>query len=188
VIISTRIHYESGDRTWSVGENVGAAGGDVGGVTLSPGSWTLTVHRAGIGATGYKKLLKALKLRTRQRSQPTGSRVETPARPTILVTHKVEGVNVTFTVTGQGFLANQPKSPQGITIRIVSEADPRHFQHYHTGSDANGAIRAEIGPLDVRWVRQNGRVHISATDSRKDPNSVPANDPLWSEPPVPIDL
>lgn len=188
VIISTRIHYESGGRTWGVSENVGAAGGDVGGLTLSPGSWTLTVRRAGIGATGYMKLEKALHLRVR-RSGPSGE--ETPIRPTIEVTHEFEGVNVTFTVTGQGFLANQPRNLEGITIRIVDGWNFQNYAHFYTGSDENGAIHAEIGPLDVRRLTLNfgiRRVHVSATDSRKDPNSVPANEPLWSYPPVEIDL
>ena len=186
VIISTRIFYETGGMLLSSSENVGAAGGDVD-AQLSPGAWTATVRRTGIGATGYKNLQKTFHFLVRRQPEPPAPHVPTPTRPTIQATHRREGDNAIITVTGQGFLANQPRSPQGITIRVVDKADfSSRLPDQYTGSDEAGAmIRREIDPFDIRLVIQNPfdnkrRVVVSATDSRKDPNSVPANGPLWS--------
>lgn len=53
-----------------------------------------------------------------------------------------------------------------------------------TGSDSDGKIRLEMNPLDTRLLARDSlglaTVHFSATDKRKDPNSTPANEPLWS--------
>ena len=107
-------------------------------------------------------------------------------RPHIEVTHSMDGLNASFVVKGTGFLASQPDGPAGITIQAVESATLAGWVHVYTGSDAAAGIYKELGPLDVSTLQPNAlgqrRVTFTATDSRKDPTSVPANAPLWSNP------
>jgi hypothetical protein len=51
-------------------------------------------------------------------------------------------------------------------------------------SDADRVHDAPERQIHTRLLARNSlglaTVHVSATDSRRDPNSVPANEPLWS--------
>ena len=187
LVLFTRIYYESGGRLFSVSDNVRGGGGDIGGLTLGPGLWKLTVRRSGISTTGYEKLERSLNLRTLQRQAPVNPPQENNTRPTIAVTPKVENEQVTFTITGYGFLHDQPGNWQGIAIRIVDGTAPleNRSPYLYTSSNGAGNIGLNIGPIEfwrisVNPLSQKREVRISATDKRTDPHSVPANEPLWS--------
>jgi hypothetical protein len=91
---------------------------------------------------------------------------------------------VRFVVNGTGFLPNQPPGPDGITVRVVDGVNLQDWVMLFIGSDASGRIHLETNPLDTRLLVRNSmgqaKVNFSATDKRRDPNSVPANEPLWS--------
>ena len=182
-VISTRIFYSQAGQVMSVSDNHGAAGGDFGSMHLSPGLWDLEVRRTGIGSGGHVRLSKSFRATvTATPSPPTP--LPRPVPPVIAVTHSGPPNAVVFDVTGSKFLASQPAGPQGITVRFVDGVDSQSWLMLFTGSDAVGAFRLVTGPLDTTILPRNafGRalVHISATDARRDPTSVPANEPLWS--------
>ncbi|MFF4196880.1 hypothetical protein [Nonomuraea sp. NPDC001831] len=107
-----------------------------------------------------------------------------PARPRIQVQQDGPIDAVTFTITGSGFLPDQPDSPSGIAIRAVDGVTLQEYPQVFTGSNATGAIERTWGPLNTLLLPRNAAgsalIHFSATDSRRDPTSVPANQPLWS--------
>jgi hypothetical protein len=69
-------------------------------------------------------------------------------------------------------------------VRVVDGVNFQDWVMLFTGSDSSGKIRLEANPLDTRLLTRNSLglavVNFSAADKRKDPNSVPANEPLWS--------
>jgi hypothetical protein len=183
LVISTRIHFiESGRELVAPSQNFGAAGGDFHWMTLGPGQWEIVVRRAGISNTGYTRLSKSFRATVTRAEQPQPIPPQT--RPSISVTSSGPADAVKFVVTGSGFLANQPATREGITVRAVDGVNPQAWIMLFTGSDSSGQIRLETGPMDTRLLPRNSlgqaKVHFSATDKRRDPHSVPANEPLWS--------
>ena len=79
-----------------------------------------------------------------------------------------------FTITGSGFLPNQPDGPSGIAIRAVDNASGAC--EVFAGSDETRAIERTWGPLNTLLLQRNAAglalIHFSATDSRRDPASV----------------
>ncbi len=179
LVISTRFHFIESGREFAPSQNFGAAGGDFSPTQLPPGQWEIVVRRNGISSAGYTRLSKAFRT-TVTRDEPPPP----PTRPSIQVVHSGPAHAVVFVVTGTGFLPDQPASRDGITVRAVDGVNLQDWQMLYTGSDHNGTIRLETGPLDTRLLQRNAlhqaKVSFSATDKRKDPNSIPANEPLWS--------
>ena len=182
-VISTRIFYSLAGQLMSVSENHGAAGGDFGSMQLGPGLWDLEVRRAGIGSGGYVRLSKFFRATVSATPSPPVP-LPRPVPPVIAVVHGGPPNAVVFNVTGSGFLTSQPAGPQGITVRFVDGVDSQSWLMLFTGSDASGAVRLVTGPLDTTLLPRNALgqalVHVSATDTRRDPASTPANEPLWS--------
>ena len=91
---------------------------------------------------------------------------------------------VKYAITGSGFLPSQPQSSQGITVRAVDGVNLQDWVMNYTGSDAGGKISLSLGPLDTNTLPRNAArqaiVNFSASDKCRDPSSVPANEPLWS--------
>jgi hypothetical protein len=113
--------------------------------------------------------------------------VPPPTPPHISVERSGPANAVRFVVTGTNFLKNQPPppSPDCITVRVVG-VPLQDWAMLYTGSDSDGKIRLETNTLDTRLLNRNAlgqaSITFSATDKRRDPNSVPANEPLWSNP------
>lgn len=88
-----------------------------------------------------------------------------------------------FTITGTGFLPDQPADQTGITIRVVDGVS-QEWKMIYTSSDGTGAVNTTLEALNITKLQRDAanvaRLHFSGTDKRKDPNSVPANEPLWS--------
>jgi hypothetical protein len=183
-VISTRIHFiQVGDREFPSSRNFGAAGGDFSPTTLGPGQWEIVIRRTGISNTGYTRLSKSFRTIVRQ-NEPPPQPLPPQASPNISVEHSGPADAVGFVVTGTGFLPNQPSSLDGITVRVVDGVSLQNWVMLFTGSDSGGRIRLETNPLDTRLLARNSlglaTVSFSATDKRRNPNSVPANEPLWS--------
>lgn len=182
LVTSTRFHYIESGREFAPSRNFGAAGGDFSPTTLSPGQWEIVVRRAGISNTGYTRLSKSFRATVTRGEHPAPPTPQIP--PNISVTHSGPANAVKFVVIGTGFLPNQPAGPNGITVRAVNGVDLQNWIMLFTSSDSDGKIRLETNPLDTRLLPRNAlglaMVHFSATDKRKDPHSVPANEPLWS--------
>jgi hypothetical protein len=168
----------------AVSDNLGAAARDFGVLQLSRGQWDVEVRRSGIGSGGYVRLSKTFRATVSAPAAPPPPPPPRPVPPVMTVSHSGPLNAVVFNVSGTGFLASQPAGPQGITVRFVDGVDVQSWVMLFTGSDANGAVRLTTGPLDATVLRRNAfgqaLVHVSATDSRRDPTSVPANEPLWS--------
>jgi hypothetical protein len=182
LVISTRIHFIESGREFGASQNFGAAGGDFSPTQLGPGQWEIVVRRAGISNTGYTRLSKSFRTTVTQVEHPTPPPPQTP--PSISVERSGPANAVRFVVTGTGFLPNQPSSPDGISVRVVDGVSFQDWVMLFTGSDSGGRIRLETNPLDTRLLARNSlgvaAVSFSAADKRRDPNSVPANEPLWS--------
>jgi hypothetical protein len=183
-VISTRIFYSQAGRLMSVSDNLGAAGGDFGSLQLGPGLWDLEVRRTGIGNGGYVRLSKSFRATVSARAPSPPPPTPRPVPPAITAAIGGPPSAVVFTVTGTGFLRRQTAGPQGITVRFVDGVDFQSWVMLFTGSDENGGVRLVTDPLDTTVLPRNAFgqaiVHVSATDSRRDPTSTPANEPLWS--------
>jgi hypothetical protein len=181
LVISTRIRYIESGREFAPSQNFGAAGGDFSPTTLGPGQWEIVVRRAGISSTGYTRLSRSFRTTVTHNEPPPPP---PQARPSISVQRSGPADAVRFVVIGTGFLPNQLPGPDGITVRVVDGVNLQDWVMLFTGSDSGGEIRLETNPLDTRLLARNSlglaTVSISATDKRRDPNSVPANEPLWS--------
>jgi hypothetical protein len=181
LVISTRISYASAGEVLGGDVNFGATGGDLRPTQLGPGRWEVTVRRCGISNAGYVSLAKSF---TVQVAGDAGPADPPPIRPRISVRKGGPVDAVMFTITGSGFLPNQTDSPSGIAIRAVDGVTLQEYPQVFTGSDATGAIEQTWGPLNTLLMQRNAvglaLIHFSATDSRRDPTSVPANQPLWS--------
>lgn len=170
------------------GRNFGGAGGRLAGLgQIGPGLNRLVVRRAGVGAGGYVRLEQKFVASVRADQPPPPSPPPpTVRRPTIGVTASPSGSTITITVTGSGFLPDQPAGPQGITVRLVDAVRLQDWAHYWTGSGPGGEISLSVPGVNTSTLARNAAgqaiVSVSATDKRKDPGSVPANEPLWSEP------
>jgi hypothetical protein len=184
LVISTRIHYIESGNAFPSSRNFGAEGGDFSPTTLAPGQWDIVVRRAGIGNTGYVRLSKAFHTTVTRAERPPDNR-PSPSPPHISVEHSGPANAVRFVVTGTNFLKNQPPPPSSdcITVRVVG-VPLQDWALLYTSSDSAGKIRLETNPLDTGLLNRNAlgqaSITFSATDKRKDPNSVPANEPLWS--------
>ena len=101
-----------------------------------------------------------------------------------MVEHSGPANAVRFVVNGTGFLPDQPSTRDGITVRAVDGVSLQDWVMLFTSSDHDGRIHLETNPLDTRLLPRNSvgqaKVSFSATDKRRDPSSVPANEPLWS--------
>jgi len=184
LVISTRIHFIESGREFPPSQNFGAAGGDFSPTQLAPGQWEIVVRRAGISNAGYTRLSKSFRTTVTRAEESAPPTPPPQTRPNISVARNGPADAVIFVVTGTQFLPNQPAGPRGITVRVVDGVNFQDWVMLFTGSDSGGGIRLETNPLDTRLLARNSlglaTVHISATDERRDPNSVPANEPLWS--------
>lgn len=181
LVISTRVHFIESGHEFAPSQNFGAAGGDFSSTTLGPGQWEIVVRRAGISNTGYTKLSRSFRT-TVTRAEHSPPIPENP--PRILVERTGPANAVRFVVIGTEFLPDQPSSPDGITVRVVDGVSFQDWVMLFTGSDSDGRIRLETNPLDTRLLARNSlglaTVSFSAADKRRNPHSVPANEPLWS--------
>jgi hypothetical protein len=183
LVISTRIHFIQSGREFAPSQNFGAAGGDFSPTSLGPGQWEIVVRRAGISNTGYTRLSKSFSTTVTRDEPPPAPPPQT--RPSILVERNGPISAVRFTVTGTKFLPNRPSTSQGITVRAVDAVSLQDWVMLFTGSDSSGSmIPLTTSPLDTRLLARNSAglatISFSATDKRRDPSSVPANEPLWS--------
>lgn len=148
-----------------------------------PGIFLLQVSRTGIQNTGITTLRLSFHVEGVE-PPPVSPPPPSQTRPSISVQRSGPADAVKFVVTGTGFLPNQPASYEGITVRVVDGVNFQDWVMLFTGSDSGGGIRLETNPLDTRLLARNSlglaTVHFSATDKRRDPTSVPANEPLWS--------
>ncbi len=181
LVISTHILYSMGGRLYFYSPNYGAAGGDFSPTQLGPGTWDIVVRRSGITNAGYQRFEKSFRAFVSRAPSPPPP----PAplvRPHIDVKQSGPLNAAMYAVTGSGFLPNQV--PQGITVRAVDGVNVQDWVMIFTGSDAAGKINLSLGPLDTGLLPRNAAnqaiLNFSATDSRRDPTSVPKNDPLWS--------
>jgi hypothetical protein len=177
--ISTRVHPILSGQEFPGSQNYGSKEGNYS-TTLAPGQWDLIVKRAGISNTGYTKLAKSFRV-TVVRDEPPPPQT----RPYIRVDREGPATATRFVVTGSGFLINQPVGGQyAITVRIVNGANVQDWLMLRTGSDSDGKIHLETDALDMGSLPRNAAdqatLNFSATDKRKDPNSTPGNQPLWS--------
>lgn len=145
------------------------------------GTATVEIRRAGITSAGPSILTRTVQLRVDPRDVPPPPPPPPPQRPHLAASWSRREDLVVFSIDGTGFLPNQPVSPQGITVMFT---DLPAWQMVHLGSDAAGAIRHSFEPVPLDGIPLNAlgvrRVTVRATDSRKDPTSVPAGEPLWS--------
>ncbi|MGI5290266.1 hypothetical protein ACQEVF_43980 [Nonomuraea polychroma] len=182
LVISTRISYASAGQVFGGDANFGATGGDLRPAQLGPGRWEVTVRRRGITNAGYVSLAKSFTVQVSADAGPADP--PPPTRPRISVRKDGPVDAVMFTITGSGFLPGQPDSPSGIAIRAVDGVTLQEYPQVFTASDTTGAIERTWGPLNTLLTQRNAGgfalIHFSATDSRRDPTSVPANQPLWS--------
>ncbi len=179
LVISTRVCPILSGQEFPGSQNYGSKEGSYS-TTLAPGQWDLLVKRAGISAAGYTKLSKSFRV-TVVRDEP----LPPQSRPHIKVDHEGPANATRFVVTGSGFLLNQAAEGQyAITVRIVNRPNVQDWLMIRTGSDADGKIHLETDALDMGSLPRNAAdqaiLNFSATDKRKDPNSTPANEPLWS--------
>jgi len=189
LILSTRITFVRADGAVFGGDkNFGNAGGDQDLGGLGPGTYHVVVKRAGIASDGYKVLQQSFSIQVNAAPSPPAPHTP-PAQvpPHIAVSWSGTATAVTLHVTGTGFLPNQPANNNGITIRVVDAMNPLQgfAPPIFVKSDAAGAIDATLNAFDSTQLAVNpisGKtgVAVSATDSRKNPNSIPSNEPLWS--------
>jgi hypothetical protein len=186
LVISTRIFFSQAGQLFAVSTNYGAAGGDFSHEQLGPGAWEVEVRRTGIGRGGHVRLSKSFRA-TVSAIQPPPPPLLPPQRPVAPVIEATASGPLTaavFTVTGTGFLASQPAGPDGITVRLVDGVNLQDWAMFFTRSDGDRKIHLVTDPLDTTLLKRNALgqafVHVSATDSRRDPTSSPANEPLWS--------
>jgi len=166
-------------------------------ITLSSGNWEINVKRSGISDIGFVTLGKVfnniiVSAPPRPVTPPSEppkpvtppSSPQRPAAPVLSVSTAGSKNAVVFTVTGNSFLANQPPNLQGITVKFGDGVNIQDWQMLHTGSDASGSIRLVTQPLNTTALPRNALgqalVNVMATDSRRDPTSIPKNEPLWS--------
>jgi hypothetical protein len=181
LVISTYIYFSQNDEVLYQSPNYGAASGDFRPTQLSPGQWQIVVRRSGIGNSGYMKLERSFTARISRIAPPPAA----PTRPRIEVTQSGPLNAVVYTVTGTEFLRSQQPGPQGIAIRAVDGVDPQQWIILRTtGSNEDGAIHTTLAPFDIAILSRNALgqavLNFSAADTRTDPNSTPANEPLWS--------
>ncbi len=181
LVTSTRIHFIQSGKEFAPSQNYGAGGGDFSPIQLGPGAWTIAVRRAGIGHTGYVRLEKSFNVTVR--STPVDMPIDlTP--PSIMVKASGSLKAITYVVTGSGFLRNQPDNRDGVAVRVVNGPNPQDWLMLFTGSNRDGQINLTTEALDTTIIPRDaaGEVKIvfTATDKRKNPNSVPRNEPLWS--------
>lgn len=189
LVISTRITIirisEAGPGAGqTLGVNYGSFAGDFTPAQLAAGDWSITVRRIGISSNGFQNLVRYMWTRVSQAQQPPPSTPVVPAqqlRPTIQVEKDGPNSAVQFTVTGSDFLPNQKS---GIAVRFVDANNFSDWLMLHTDSDSSGKILLKTGAFNSLGLQPNSLgqriVSVSATDSRTDPNSVPKNEPLWS--------
>jgi len=121
-------------------------------------------------------------------STPTGTpTTTTPSpqlRPHIDVQQSGPLTATKYTITGTGFLPSLSSSPQTIQIRGVDGVNLQDRVTLQTNSDSAGKISVTTGAIDTTLLQRNSFgqaiVNFSAADSRTDPASTPANQPLWS--------
>jgi hypothetical protein len=184
LVISTRITFIQSGREYPAGQNFGAAGGDFSPTHLGPGQWEIIVRRAGISSAGYTRLSRSFRASVTAAGGGHTPPPTAPTPPSISVERSGPAGAVRFVVTGTGFLPNQPAGADGISVRFVDGVNLQDWVMLFTGSDSGGTIRLETGELNTGLLARDAlglaRVHVSATDKRRNPNSVPANEPLWS--------
>lgn len=185
LVLRTWLDKLSGGTNFGDGQDLGGSGGDVELTRLGPGVWTLVVHRAGIDHDGYRTLTQTLPRVTIPRDAPEPDPPPPPpqVRPTITVEESGPLDHRVYRVTGRGFLPDQRGGQDGVRVRFVDSIDVQSWWMNPTESDSQGRIDHTTGPLDTgTLIRRQGLagLTISATDRRKDPDSTPANEPLWS--------
>lgn len=184
LVISTHILFKQiGGGGLGESPNYGASGGDFKPTQLGPGQWEISVRRSGIGNGGYVRLENAF--RASVSAIPSPPPPPAPLIPPHIDVQQSGPPNaMMYVVTGTGFLSNQPAGPTGITVRAVDGVDLQSWVNIFTGSGPSGGINITLGPLDTTLLPRNAAgqaiVNFSATDKRRNPNSVPANEPLWS--------
>lgn len=156
-------------------------------IGLWPGRHTVRVARTGLtsaGMWGSTVQVGTIDVPPARSAPPPPP--PPPVRPVITVTQELAGTMATYTVTGHGFLPDQPATRDGITVRRV-DVHSLNWWHEWTSSDSGGAISIRVGPLDISTALTPNfhtlvrSIRFSATDRRKDPDSFAHNDPLWSE-------
>lgn len=183
-VISTRMHYFQGGREFGPSRNFGAAGGDLRDTQLGPGEWQIQVRRAGIDAVGFHRLQKAFRASVKGAKKPPPPPPPPLERPVIEVTPTRSGAHVNLHVHGRNFLPDQPASREGVTIRVTDAVRLQDWLMVWTGSGSDRRISHSVGPIDLRQLQPNALgqrvLAVQATDKRRDPSSVPAGEPLWS--------
>ena len=184
LVISTYVSYQQSGQVLYRSQNFGNAGGDFRLRQLAAGQYDVIVQRAGIASDGYRKLQQPFSVTvTRESSEPPPPPPPSP-KPHIDVAQSGPANAVKFVVTGDRFLPDQPDGAQGITVRGVDGVNPQNWVMVFTRSGKDGSIALTLGPLDTGTLSRNALgqaiVNFSAADKRKDPDSVPANEPLWS--------
>jgi len=189
LILSTRITFVRADGAVFGGDkNFGNAAGDKDLGGLGPGTYHVVVKRAGIANDGYKVLQQSFPIQVNAAPSPPAPHTpRAPVPPHIAASSSGAASAVTLHVTGTGFLPSQPANNNGITIRVVDAMNPLQgfAPPIFVKSDTTGAIDATLDAFDSTQLAVNpisGKtgVAVSATDSRKNPNSVSTNEPLWS--------
>lgn len=188
LILSTRITYVCADGVvFYVEKDFGNSVGDKDLGGLGPGTYHVVVKRAGIANDGYKVLQQSFPIQANAAPPPPAPHPPAPLLPHIAASSSGAATAVTLHVTGIGFLPNQPANNNGITIRVVDAVNPLQglAPPIFVKSDAAGSIDATLNAFDstqlaVNPISGKTAVAVSATDSRKNPNSVPSSEPLWS--------
>lgn len=188
LVLTTHVDFFENGVARSSSENFLGLGGRLPRLpSLGRGSWRLVVHRDGVSAAGFVRLEKAFDVRVTAAPQPPPP--PPPPRPALVppaitATAEPSAAGVMIRVKGIGFLPNRPKNASGIVIRLVDSVLFQDAGGFFAASDGSGAVDAAVGPVNVGTLRRNAlgqaSVAVSATDSREDPSSVPAHQPLWS--------
>lgn len=185
LVVWTRVFpFENGTPRQESANFFGRGGRLPGLGQLGAGPWTLIVRREGVSAAGFVRLEKAFDVRVTAPPVPRPPRPSPVVPPTITAVVEPSGGTVMIRVKGTGFLPDRPSNATGIVIRLVDTVRVQDAGGSPTSSDGAGAINALVGPVSVGNLQRNAfgqaAVAVSATDSRTNPSSVPANQPLWS--------
>jgi hypothetical protein len=163
IIWHTTVTLISGGHLFS--EDLSGSGGDFRPTQLGPGTWDLTVERAGIGSTGMAVLTEFIgRIVVRAKQAPP---VPPPTtRPSIAVQGKGDG---SFVVTGSGFL---PAAT--VHIRVV-DGPFGNSVFFTDTSDPAGKL---TGFMTGKICQRPGQLFFSANDGRADPTDLTGT--LWS--------
>jgi hypothetical protein len=153
----------SGGQLFS--KDLSGSGGDFRPTSLGPGTWDITVERAGIGSTGMAVLTEFIgRVVVRAKGVPA---VPPPVtRPSIAVQGKGDG---SFVVTGSGFLPNAT-----LHIRVV-DGPFGNSVFFTDTSDPAGRLR---GFMTGKICQRPGQLFFSANDGRADATDLTGT--LWS--------